>query len=106
MTAGIYPQLGNFSKETLSATNRNVQEKTMPINKIQKPTVLEDDKEVKVKEVNEEDEESDDPSPKKVASDDDEALPEELDDALPDDEEKDPNDDDPLNDFMTEEESW
>ena len=49
-----------------------------------------------------EDEEEDDASPKKVTSDDDEAVSDEILDPL----EAEEDEDDPLTDFMPEEESW
>lgn len=51
--------------------------------------------------------EDDDPSPKKVASDDEEVLDDDKDDALPLDPDAVPEEvDDPLSDFLPEEESW
>lgn len=62
----------------------------MPRNK----TIKEEEKEVEGEE---------DPSPKKITSDDEEVLAEDIEDPLLNDEE---DEDDPLGDFMPEEESW
>lgn len=79
--------------------------------KTKKTKMAEEDKPIIPKEEDHESldsmKEDDDPSPKKVASDDEEIPDEEKDDALPlDPDEASEEVDDPLSDFLPEEESW
>jgi len=63
-----------------------------------------DEKPIRLKD--DEDESEDDPSPKKVASDDDEAEVEGAADDLLGEDEESGEDDDPIKDFLTEEDNW